>query len=310
MSREGDPAPDGAESAFHTPAMREEVKEYLLPGGGGIWVDNTLGGGGHASLICSHLSPEAIFVGIDRDPAALKAARLALETAACRVVLRRAHFKDAAKVVDEVRRQMGEPEAPLRGALWDLGLSSNQINRREGFSFNDREARLDMRQDPDQSLTAAEVVNRTPERDLADLIYRNADERMSRRIAAGIARARPLQTVGDLVDAVLGSLPRGYRQKDDVLRRTCQALRMATNEELEQLQQSLREVGGLMAPGGRLVLLSYHSGEDRLVKGFFREGRIAGMLTVLTPKPLRPELREVRANPRARSARLRAAEKR
>ncbi|MCC6483542.1 MAG: 16S rRNA (cytosine(1402)-N(4))-methyltransferase RsmH [Armatimonadetes bacterium] len=295
--------------AFHTPAMQEEVVAFLLPGGGGIWVDNTLGGGGHASLICARLSPDAIFIGIDRDPRALEAAGVALRSAKCRVFLRRAHFADAAGVIDDVRRQLGEMEAPVRGALWDLGLSSDQIDRGEGFSFADRSAKLDMRQDPDQTVTAAAVLNETPERQLADLIYQNADERLSRRVAAGIVKARPLTTMGELVDAVLRSLPRDYRQKDDVLRRTCQAVRIAVNGEFDQLQQSLADLGGLLVKGGRLVVLSYHSGEDRLVKRFFRQGRIDGTLEVLTPKPMRPDRAEIRENSRARSARLRAAQK-
>ncbi|MEI6915621.1 MAG: 16S rRNA (cytosine(1402)-N(4))-methyltransferase, partial [Armatimonadota bacterium] len=219
------------------------------------------------------------------------------------VVLRRLHFKDAAQVVEEFG-----VSAPLLGALWDLGLSSDQINRGEGFSFRDLDSPLSMRQDPDQELTASEVVNLTDEKDLADLIYRNSDERMSRRIAASIVRLRPLASVGDLVEAVTKSLPRGYRNRDDVLRRTLQAIRMEVNEELPQLTRSLGDILERMAPGGRMVVLSYHSGEDGLTKRFFRQAKLDGKVRILTPKPLRPMPDEVRDNPRARPAHLRAVE--
>lgn len=287
---------------YHVPVMAAEVLEFLAPAGSGLWLDCTLGGGAHSRLIAERLSPEATLLGIDRDPRALAAAREKLVGVPCRVEIRRAHFRDAAALVDELGGRVS-------GALWDLGLSSNQLDRGAGFSFRDLDAPLDMRQDPDQELTAEGVLNGTPEKLLADLIFRNADERLSRRIAASIAASHPLRTVGDLVGAVERSLPRGYRRRDDVLRRTMMAVRIEVNQELDQLTASLEAVTERLVPGGRMAVLSYHSGEDRLVKVFFRQGRLEGRLRVLTAKPLRPSGEEARTNPRARPARLRAAER-
>lgn len=275
--------------------------QYLQPSGDGLWLDCTTGGGGHARLICKALAPEAVFVGIDRDPAALEYAGGCLADARCHVHLVREHFKNAGMVIDRFG-------GVVYGALWDLGLSSHQLEAGRGFSFLEEDSPLDMRQDPDVSRTAAELVNHLEERELADIIFHNSDERFSRRIASSIVRSRPLVRVSELTQAVLRALPSGYRQRDDVLRRTFQAIRMEVNEELVQIEQSLQAVTDRLAPGGRMVVLSYHSGEDRIVKNFFRMGKYEGRLAVLTPKPIRPDEDEARANPRARPARLRAAE--
>lgn len=288
-------------SGFHIPAMAAHVMQYLQPSGEGLWLDCTTGGGGHARLICQALMPEAVFVGIDRDPAALEYAGECLADARCNVHLVHEHFKNAGTVIDRFG-------GVVSGALWDLGLSSHQLEAGRGFSFLEEDSPLDMRQDPDVSRTAAEVVNHLEERELADIIFHNSDERFSRRIASSIVRSRPLMRVSDLTQAVLRALPSGYRQRDDVLRRTFQAIRMEVNEELAQIEQSLEAVAARLAPGGRMVVLSYHSGEDRIVKIFFRTGKLEGRLVILTPKPIRPDEDEARTNPRARPARLRAAE--
>lgn len=294
--------PSGPAPGYHTPAMTEEVLRELNPGGAGLWLDCTVGGGGHARLICERLSEDAAFVGIDRDPLALAAAEEALRGLPCRVLLERALFSQAAEVVDRIG-------LPVSGALWDLGVSSAQIDRGTGFSFRDLDAELDLRQDPDQLERAADIANDTPERALADLIFQNSDERFARRIAAGIVRRRPLRTVGDLVRAVDASLPKGWRTRDDVIRRVMQAFRIAVNHEFDELRESLESIAPRLLPGARMVVLSYHSGEDRIVKHFFRQGKQDGMLSILTSRPLRPSQEESRANPRARPARLRAAEK-
>ncbi len=294
--------PAGQASGYHTPAMPDEVLRELSPRGGGLWLDCTVGGGGHARLICERLSEEAVFLGIDRDPLALAAAEEALKGVPCRVLLERAHFSQAAAVVDRIG-------LPVSGALWDLGVSSAQIDRGAGFSFRDLDADLDLRQDPDQPECATDIANETPERALADLILENSDERFARRIAGNIVRRRPLRTVGDLVRAVDASLPKGWRTRDDVIRRVMQALRIAVNREFDELRESLEGIAPRLLPGARMVVLSYHSGEDRIVKQFFRQGKQDGTLSVLTSRPLRPSQEESRANPRARPARLRAAEK-
>lgn len=283
--------------------MAGQVLEYLQPSGAGLWLDCTAGGGGHARLICEALDPEAVFVGIDRDPAALEHASRWLAGVPCHTHLVRDHFRNAGAVID---RYGGE----VCGALWDLGLSSYQLVAGRGFSFTEGDSPLDMRQDPDVPRTAAEVVNHLEERELADIIYHNSDERFSRRIASSIVRSRPLVQVSDLVQAVLRALPSGYRQREDVLRRTFQAIRMEVNEELVQIEQSLMAVSARLVPGRRMVVLSYHSGEDRIVKNFFKAEKKEGRLAILTPKPIRPDEVEARANPRSRPARLRAAEAR
>ncbi len=287
---------------YHIPVMAGEVLDLLEPRDGGLWLDCTVGGGGHAALIAESLGPDAIVLGMDRDPLALAAAGERLKGCSCRVVLERTHFSRAGELAD---RHGGM----VSGALWDLGVSSHQLDRGTGFSIRDLEAPLDMRQDPEQDLCAADIVNSADEKELADILFRNSDERFARRIAARIVWARPLRTVGDLTRCVDAALPGGYRRPDDVKRRVAQALRMEVNRELQELQRSLEEVAGRLAPGARMVVLSYHSGEDRVVKQFFRSGGREGWLRVLTPRPLRPSEEECRRNPRARPARLRAAER-
>ncbi len=292
----------GGDAPYHIPAMAGEVLDLLEPANGGLWVDCTVGGGGHAALICARLGPDATLLGIDRDPLALEAAAERLKGCSCRVALERGHFSRAGDLVDRLG-------GSVSGALWDLGVSSHQLDRGTGFSIRDLDAPLDMRQDPQQDLCAADIVNRAGEKEIADILFRNSDERFSRRIAARIVRARPLRTVGDLMRCVDEALPAGYRTRDDVKRRVAQALRMEVNRELQELRQSLEAVCQRLVPGGRAVVLSYHSGEDRLVKQFFRRADREGWLRVLTPRPLRPSEEECRRNPRARPAKLRAAER-
>ncbi|MGQ9808472.1 MAG: 16S rRNA (cytosine(1402)-N(4))-methyltransferase RsmH [Armatimonadota bacterium] len=292
----------GGDAPYHIPAMAGEVLDLLEPANGGLWLDCTVGGGGHAALICARLGPDATLLGIDRDPLALEAAAERLKGCSCRVALERGHFSRAGDLVDRLG-------GSVSGALWDLGVSSHQLDRGTGFSIRDLDAPLDMRQDPQQDLCAADIVNRAGEKEIADILFRNSDERFSRRIAARIVRARPLRTVGDLMRCVDEALPAGYRTRDDVKRRVAQALRMEVNRELQELRQSLEAVCQRLVPGGRAVVLSYHSGEDRLVKQFFRRADREGWLRVLTPRPLRPSEEECRRNPRARPARLRAAER-
>ncbi len=225
-----------------------------------------------------------------------------LEGVRCRVILRRAHMEDVGPILDEIG-------GPLRAVLADVGLSSDQLDRKAGFAVDDVGAPLDMRQDPDQELTAAHLVNGLSEKDLADLIYRYSDERMSRRIAAAIVRARPLETMGDLVEAVRRSLPGGYRHGQDTMRRVAMALRLATGRELEQLDTALGETIQRLEPGGRIVVLCWMSLEQAVVKRVFRREKLSRKLEILTPKPLRPSAEEVLRNPRAQAAHLRAAEK-
>ena len=287
---------------YHVPALAKTVVEILRPGEPGIYCDLTVGGAGHGRMICDRLDERSVFVGTDRDPAAIEEASRKLKGVRCRVILRRAHMEDVGPILDEVG-------GPLRAALIDCGISSDQLDRGTGFALDDVGALLDMRQDPGQELTAAHLANGLSEKDLADLIYRYSDERMSRRIAAAIVRARPLETMGDLVGAVRRSLPGGYRHGQDTMRRVAMALRLATGRELEQLETALGETIQRLEPGGRIVVLCWMSLEQAVVKRVFRREKLSRKLEILTPKPLRPSAEEVLQNPRARAAHLRAAEK-
>jgi len=275
--------------------MVAEVIELL--GGRDLVVDMTLGAGGHAAALLE--GGVRRVVGIDRDPEAIAEAGERLARFAGRVRLEGSVFSE----VDE--EVVGES---ADGVLFDLGVSSMQLDRPErGFSYR-QDAPLDMRMgDPaGDEPTAADLVNTLPERELADLIYRFGDEHRSRRIAAAIVRRRPLATTDELAAAVVsavGKRPGGPHPA----RRTFQALRIAVNRELEELAASLPRAVGLLGPGGRVVVISYHSLEDGLVKRAFRADE---RLDILTKKPLVPTDDEVGRNPRARSAKLRAAERR
>jgi 16S rRNA (cytosine1402-N4)-methyltransferase len=270
--------------------MVDEVVGLL--GGRELVVDLTLGAGGHAEALLR--AGVATVVGLDRDPRAMSIARDRLAGFGDRVRLAQGRFSDPSS--------LGVDRAG--GVLYDLGVSSMQLDEAErGFSYR-ADAPLDMRMDPDGP-TAAEIVNRSSERELADLIYRFGQERRSRRIAAAIVRRRPIRTTGELASVVVGAVGRRPGGPHPA-RRTFQALRIAVNRELEELAASLPQAVGLLAPGGRVVVISYHSLEDGLVKRAFRED---ARLHVLTRSPLRPAEDEVARNPRARSARLRAAER-
>ena len=272
--------------------MAAEVVELL--GGRSPVVDMTVGAGGHAAALLE--AGAAAVLGVDRDPEALEVARERLARYGDRVRLLQAPFSEVDE--DAVGGEAG-------GVLFDLGVSSMQLDRPErGFSFR-HDGPLDMRMDPSEGPSAADLVNGLPEKQLADVIFRLGDEPRSRRIAAAIVRQRPVTTThqlaGIIVSAV-GKRPGGPHPA----RRTFQALRLAVNRELEELTAALPHAAGLLGPGGRVVVLSYHSLEDGTVKRAFRDDE---RLTVLTKKPLVPDAEERRRNPRARSAKLRAAER-
>ena len=276
----------------HEPVMVAEVVELL--GGRSPVVDMTVGAGGHAAALLE--AGAAAVLGVDRDPDALEAARERLARYGDRVRLLKARFSEVDE--DAVGGEAG-------GVLFDLGVSSMQLDRPErGFSFR-QDGPLDMRMDPTEGPSAADLVNGLPEKQLADVIFRLGDEPRSRRIAAAIVRQRPITTTDQLAGIVVsavGKRPGGPHPA----RRTFQALRLAVNRELEELTAALPHAAGLLGPGGRVVVLSYHSLEDGTVKRAFRDD---DRLTVLTKKPLVPDAEERGRNPRARSAKLRAAER-
>lgn len=280
----------------------EQVLHWLRIRPEGTYIDATVGTGGYALEIAGRLSTGRL-VGIDRDPRALGIARERLKAYERQVILVHSNFSR----LDEVARSLKLPLAD--GLLADLGVSSLQLESPErGFSFR-WSGPLDMRMDPDELRTAAEIVNYWPERQLADLIYRYGEERNSRRIARAIVRARPLRDTEHLATVVAGAQKARGRQKLHPATKTFLALRIAVNRELEELQQFLDRAPATICPGGRWLILSYHSLEDRLVKHEFLRYDREGVLKVLTKKVLRPTAQEIRANPRARSARLRVAER-
>ncbi len=288
---------------LHVPVLLTEVIEYLNVRPDGAYIDATLGGGGHAEAIARRLRQGTV-LGMDRDPAALAQARQRLSEFGDKVILRQANFAE----VDSVCAASGLP--PADGLLADLGVSSWQLeDATRGFSF-DKPGPLDMRMDPFNPLTAADIINHSRESDLADLIFRLGEERHSRRIARAIMKARPIDTTTKLALVVSRAVPSraGFRHLHPATR-TFMALRLAVNEEIENLQRFLSKALSVLAPNGRLVILSFHSLEDRPVKQAFARWRQEGRARILTRKVVRPSQEEVGANPRSRSAKLRAAEK-
>jgi 16S rRNA (cytosine1402-N4)-methyltransferase len=289
-------------SASHTPVLAEEVLHWLRIEPDGTYVDATVGLGGHALEIARRLTTGRL-IGLDRDAEALQIARERLREFEGKVVLVQTDFSR----VDEVVRELNLP--PLNGILADLGVSSLQLDTAErGFSFR-LAGPLDSRMDSRMALTAADIVNETAEAELADLLYRLGEERDSRRIARAIVRARPIRSTAHLATVVAGAGTSRGRQKLHPATKTFLALRIAVNRELEELGQFLDRAPATLAPGGRWVVLSYHSLEDRMVKQGFRRLADADVVKVLTRKVVRPSDAEIVANPRARSAKMRVAEK-
>jgi 16S rRNA (cytosine1402-N4)-methyltransferase len=306
----------------HHPVMVDRVVELLRPRQGGVYLDATLGLGGHAERLLEASGPDGRVIGVDRDPAALALARERLAWAGERLVTVAASFADltavaAAAGVDAVD-----------GVLYDLGVSSLQLDEpARGFSYR-HDAPLDMRMDPTGGITAAEVVNTYPRAELARILREYGEDRHAGRIARFIdeaRRRRPVRTTGELVELVKAAVPAAARRTGPhPARRAFQALRIEVNRELDALSASLPQAVDLLAPGGRLVVLSYHSLEDRIVKRALnaaagRDDQAPARLPVAAPPPARvailtrrpetPTAAEVAANPRAESAKLRAAEK-
>jgi 16S rRNA (cytosine1402-N4)-methyltransferase len=281
----------------------DEVAFLLRPRHGGWVIDGTVGMGGHAEALLTGSGDDVRLLGLDADPAALRQAGDRLSSFGERVRLVHASFADLAAVAAE----HGIDRA--QGVLLDLGISSWQLEGSgRGFSFQGDEP-LDMRLDPTRGETAADLLNRLPEAELSRLLHEYGEERHARRIACVVVRRRPLATTGDLVAAVRAAVPRGaWPRRLHVATRTFQAVRMAVNDEPGALGRALAAAPGLLARGGRLAVIAFHSGEDRIVKRTFRSLEAAGF-AALEPSPLEPGDDEVRANPRARSAKLRVLER-
>jgi 16S rRNA (cytosine1402-N4)-methyltransferase len=294
-------------SPRHVPVLLEEVLEYLNVRPGGVICDATLGLAGHSSEIAKRLGGRGRLIGFDRDPEAMEAAKVRLEEVKAelgsempQVVLEPRAFSEASSVIE-----LGS----LDGLLADFGVSSLQLDEaHRGFSFR-TDGPLDMRMNTREGETAEQVVNQEDENELADLIYEFGEERRSRRIARAIVRARPITTTAELAQIVSAAAPSMKGDKIHPATRTFQALRIRVNNELGEIQSLLKSAGSLLKPGGRLVLISFHSLEDRLVKDAFREAGRAKVFEVLTKKPVVADEQEQMRNPRSRSAKMRAAEK-
>jgi 16S rRNA (cytosine1402-N4)-methyltransferase len=293
---------EGEPSPRHVPVMPAEVLELLAAAPGQILVDATVGGGGHTRLLAERVAPTGRIIGLDQDAAMLDKARPRLE--GLPVTLIHENFDCLPQVLSELGMTQ------VDGVLADLGFSSDQVHATErGFSFQ-QAGPLDMRMNPQAGgETAGDLIRRLSERDLADLIYQNGDERFSRRIARKIVEVRqrtPLETTEQLADLVRRCLPRprGRRSAIDPATRTFQALRIAVNDELGALDRLLAALPACVRPGGRVAIISFHSLEDRRVKQAFRN---QDLWERLTRKPRQASEEEIRNNPRARSAKLRAA---
>src|SRR5271170_3103228 len=294
-------------SRRHVPVLSQDVIRYLDVREGGTYLDCTLGFAGHASQIARLLGPEGHLIGFDRDPLALELATMNLAKLADELGDRMPKLTLIGEAFSSVAEHV-EP-GTLDGLLADFGVSSMQIDEPErGFSFQ-ADGPLDMRQDTRQSLTAAQVVNEMDERTLANLIYEYGEERRSWRIARAIVRARPITTTGQLARIVAGSAPAMKGDRIHPATRTFQALRIHVNRELDEIRKLLEAAPTLLKPSGRLVVISFHSLEDRIAKDVLREGARNGIWNILTKKPVVAEEEETDHNPRARSAKLRAAEK-
>lgn len=300
----------------HAPVLLKEVVEYLAVQPGGRYVDCTTGAGGHARAVLEASSPGGLLLGLDADPVAIEIASENLDQFGDSLRLVQANFRDLKRIC---RRNSF---VPVHGVLFDLGMSSMQLADDRGFSFQ-VDAPLDMRFGPDQALTADDIVNRYSEHDLADIIWRFGEESASRRVARAIVRNRPVASSADLAAIVSRALP-GPRRHIHPATRTFQALRIAVNDELGALEDALGQALDVLGNGGRLVVITFHSLEDRIVKQFFqRESRDCvcppeqpvctcdhrATLQVITRRGVIASAEEVALNPRSRSAKLRAAAK-
>ena len=306
---------------YHRPVLLEECLEGLALRPQGIYLDGTLGGGGHSAAILERLGPQGRLYGIDRDPQALQAAAARIQDR--RFTPIRGNFHHAKQLLAQ------HGVADLDGALLDLGVSSHQLDARErGFSYHD-DAPLDMRMDPDQPFSARDLVNQWGQEDIARVLRDYGEEKWAAQIARVLCDRRqshPIQTTAQLVGIVDAAIPKKVRARDGShsARRTFQALRIAVNDELAPLEQALRDLAELLVPGGRLCVIAFHSLEDRVVKNTFRS--LADPCTcpknlpvcvcgktptvrLITRKPITATPQELAENPRARSATLRVLEK-
>jgi len=289
------------DGSVHVSVMLGEIVEWLRPRPGGVLVDGTLGGGGHTRALAELVQPGGVVISLDRDPAAVEAASRNIPALPVKAL--HGNFCDLPEVLQELRIEA------VDGMVLDLGMSSDQLADAErGFSFSS-EGPLDLRFDPTRGEPAWRLVERLSATHLADLIYVYGEERFSRRIARAIVEHRerqPIRSAADLADLVRRAIPGPRAGRIDPATRTFQALRIAVNDELKSLEIALRRVPDCLRPGARMAVISFHSLEDRRVKEALRDDP---RMQVLTRKPITPGADESARNPRARSAKLRVAER-
>lgn len=294
----------------HIPVMPKEAIELLSINKNGIYVDGTLGGGGHSEKILEKLGDKGKLIGIDQDFEAITAAKKRLSKFKDKIIFVQDNFKNLDLILDNLKI------LKVDGIILDLGVSSYQVdNPKRGFSFKkETDAVLDMRMDQKQKLTAFDVVNYYSQEDLKSIFFELGEERYAPQIARAIVirrQEKPIKAANDLLDVIRGATPPKYRfsRHGHFAAKIFRALRMEVNHELDVLHQVLPQAVDKLKKGGRLIVISFHSLEDRIVKHFFRDKKNEGIIEVLTKKPLVPTYQEIRLNPRAESAKLRAIEK-
>ncbi len=291
----------------HVPVLLDEVIEYLKVRPGGVIADTTMGLGGHSAALARLLGGKGRLICFDRDPEAMELGRAKLREVADELGAEMPRVEFVAKAFSEASSEIRP--GSLDGLLADFGVSSLQLDgAHRGFSFR-TDGPLDMRMDTRSGKTAEQVVNEAGEEELANLIYEFGEERRSRRIARAIVRARPISTTAHLAQVISAAAHTVKGEKIHPATRTFQAIRIRVNDELGEIQSLLKSAGSLLKPRGRVVLISFHSLEDRLVKDAFRDAGRDKVMTMLTNKPVIPVEQEQMRNPRSRSAKLRAAEK-
>ncbi|KPV56240.1 16S rRNA methyltransferase [Paenibacillus sp. A3] len=312
----------------HVTVLKQEAVEGLHIKSDGVYVDCTLGGAGHSYEIASRLGPEGLLIAFDQDDAALANARERLAPVMDRVQLIRSNFRHLERELAQVPRALRDGRPQVDGILFDLGVSSPQLDEADrGFSYN-HDAELDMRMDRTAPLTAKDIVNDWPEQEIAQILFEYGEEKFSRRIAATIAAARakaPIETTGQLVDLIKEAIPAAARRTGPhPAKRSFQALRIAVNDELGAFEDALEQTIRCLAPGGRAAVITFHSLEDRICKQTFAKYVAkctcppdfpmcvcgsTGIVKLVNRKPIEAGAEELEANPRARSAKLRIAEK-
>jgi len=303
-------------NSFHIPVLIKEVIHYLnCKKGGGAYIDSTLGGGGHSKAILKNIYPDGLLIGIDQDIEAIETARKELNTYFDKVKLVKDNFKNLEKILSNLKVEA------VSGIIFDLGVSSHQLREKErGFSFKE-DSHLDMRMDLAQKFDASILINSYTEKELTGIFEKYGEEHFSKRIARWIVierQKKPITTTKQLADLVIRALPKIKKRgkwRIHPATRVFQAIRIEVNQELKALEKGLNQAIKVLEDRGRICVISYHSLEDRIVKNIFKEAEREGIaqknygLKIITKKPIRPSLEEMKKNPRARSAKLRVAEK-